>query len=127
MRVSKVVKEYIEKQVNARYPKTENEIAYSKLVDSINSANQEYERLMEQASKEIVKKLMLKYGFNDGVYKEKRYSYLPFETWGTQERQANDIDLQNRRVLIREKIEEIIITLELGGTKADLEKMLAEI
>ena len=127
MRVSKVVREYIEKQVCAKYPKTENEIAYSKLVDSVNTANQEYEQLMEQASKEIANKLMAKYGFNKKVYREKRYSYLPFDTWGTQERQTSDIDQQNRRVAIRNKIEDIIVNLELGGTKADLEKMLSEI
>ena len=34
---------------------------------------------------------------------------------------------RERNTAIQEKIDDIIVTLELGGTKADLEKMLAEI
>jgi hypothetical protein len=32
-----------------------------------------------------------------------------------------------RQKTIHEKIDDIIVTLELGGTKADLERLLAEI
>ena len=35
---------------------------------------------------------------------------------------------QNRaRAEIKEKVDDIIVTLELGGTKADLERMISEI
>ena len=128
MRVSKVVKEYIEKQVNARYPKTENELNYDKLSDITNKANEKYHKLMEQAKEKIIEEISKELGLpTKCIDKKTNYSYSPFGTWGTKERELADIDRQNRRVEINQKIEDIIVTLELGGTKADLEKMLAEI
>ena len=128
MRVSKAVKDYIEKQVNARHPKTENELNFDKLTDIVNDANTQYHKLMEQAKEKIVEELAKEFNLpTKCIDKKTNYSYSPFGTWGTKERELADIDRQNRRVEINQKIEDIIVTLELGGTKADLEKMLAEI
>ena len=124
MRVSKVVREYIEKQVNAKYPKTENEQNFDKLTDIVSKANEQYHKLMEQAKEKISKDFNLP---TKCVDKKTNYSYSPFGTWGTKERELADIDRQNRRVAINHKVEDIIVNLELGGTKADLEKMLSEI
>lgn len=128
MRVSKVVREYIEKQVGARYPKSENELKAEQVNNCINQANEKYHKLMEQAKEQIVEQLKQEYALpNEMVEKRSNYSYSPFSLWGTEIRQKADIDNQNRRIAINQKIEDIIVTLELGGTKADLEKMLAEI
>jgi hypothetical protein len=128
MRVSKAVKEYIEKQVNAKYPKTENELNHDNLTDVVNKANEQYHKLMEQAKEKIVEQLQKEYELStDMIEKRSSYSYSPFSTWGTKEKELAETDRQNRRVKIYQKVEDIIVTLELGGTKADLEKMLAEI
>jgi hypothetical protein len=128
MRVSKTVREYIEKQVANKMPKTENELQYDKVEQTINKANEQFHKLMEQAKEKVVEQLQKEYGLStDMVEKKSHYSYSPFGTWGTEIRQKADTDRQNRRVKINQKIEDIIVNLELGGTKADLEKMLAEI
>ena len=128
MRVSKVVREYIEKQVASKMPKTENELQFDKLEKTINKANHEYHELMKQAKEQVVAKLMQEHNLSNNMVDDRSsYSYSPFSTWGTEERQKADIDHQNRRVAINQKIEDIIVNLELGGTKADLEKMLSEI
>lgn len=128
MRVSKTVRDYIEKQVERKLPKTENELHYDKVTKIVNTANEEYHKLMEQAKQEVIVQLVAKYGLEeDMVEKKSCYSYSPFGTWGTKARELNDQDHQNRVAIFKQKVEDIIVTLELGGTKADLEKMLAEI
>ena len=127
MRVSKTVKEYIEKQVWAKYPKSEQEIAYDQFVSKVNSANAEYDELMEKAKDQVLKDLVAKYGIVEDMCKNKRYDYHPFETWGSQVKLDSEKALSKRREIAKQKIEDIIVNLELGGTKADLEKMLSEI
>lgn len=128
MRVSKTVREYIEKQVASKFAKTENELNYDLKCTIVNSANDEYHQLMKQASEEITKQLIAKYKIAEDMVEEKScYSYSPFGTWKTQTRELADKDERERRKAIKSKIENIIVELELGGTKADLEKMLSEI
>jgi hypothetical protein len=128
MRVSKTVKEYIEKQVRAKFPKTEEELQYEKVNHIVNAASNEYHELMKQAKQEIVEKLVKKYDLTSDMVEEKTsYSYSPFGTWKTKAREQANKAEKERNTAINETIENIIVTLELGGTKADLEKMLAEI
>ena len=124
MRVSKVVREYIEKQVNARYPKTENELKAEQVKDLVNKANQEITELIDKAKKEIANQVIAKYGLTEemGKQEEKSYQNYNFNTWNSPIEIRANTDKQNRRQAVNQKIEDIIVTLELGGTKADLEK-----
>lgn len=128
MRVSKTVREYIEKQVASKFAKSENELQYEQDSQLVAIANDEYHQLMKQASEEITKQLIAKHNITEEMVEEKScYSYSPFGTWKTKIRELADKDERERQKAIKSKIEDIIVTLELGGTKADLEKMLAEI
>lgn len=128
MRVSKVVREYIEKQVCAKYPKSESEIIAEEISNLVNKANQELLEEVDKAKKEIANRIIAKYGLTKEMGKqESAYHEYKFSTWNSPiERKANT-DKEKRRKAINQKIEDIIVTLELGGTKADLEKMLSEI
>ena len=128
MRVSKTVREYIEKQVASKFAKTENELQYEQDNNIVADANNEYHQLMKQASEEITKQLIAKYNIAEDMVEEKSsYSYSPFGTWKTEIRELADKDRRVRQEEQTKKVNDIIVTLELGGTKADLEKMLAEI
>lgn len=128
MRVSKTVREYIEKQVALRFPKTESELQYEQNVNLVNAVNQEYEERVKKAKEQIVQDLIKEKGITEDIAKvnDLRYGTI-FTTWGTKVKEQADFDYNERKNAEREKVEEIVITLELGGTKADLEKMLAEI
>jgi hypothetical protein len=128
MRVSKAVKDYIEKQVCAKYPKSENELKAEQVKDLVNKANQEMIELIEKAKKEISNQVIAKYGLTEEMGKQdSQYQNYKFSSWNSPIEIKANTDRENRRVAINQKIEDIIVTLELGGTKADLEKMLAEI
>ena len=128
MRVSKTVREYIEKQVASKFAKSENELQYEQDSHLVAIANDEYHQLMKQASEEITKQLVAKHNLAEDMLEEKScYSYSPFGTWKTKIRELADKDRRVRQEEQTKKVNDIIVTLELGGTKADLEKMLAEI
>ena len=128
MRVSKTVREYIEKQVANKFVKTENELQYEQMNKIVSIANDEYHQLMKQASEEIKKQLIAKHNIVEEMIEEKNhYSYAPFGTWHTKIRELADKDRRVRQEEQNKKVNDIIVTLELGGTKADLEKMLSEI
>lgn len=128
MRVSKTVREYIEKQVWAKYPKTENEIKAEEISEIVSKARKEQRELVQKAKKEIADHIIAKYGLTKEMGRQQDdYRDYEFTTFNSPiEVQANT-DRENRRKAVNQKIEDIIVTLELGGTKADLEKMLAEI
>lgn len=125
MRVSKTVREYIEKQVGAKFPKTENELQYEQNQNLVQKANAEIEKRYKQAKAEIIKAVGAEYGITEEiavVQYEDRYS-----SYQTKVRDLADKDRYERGRAVQEKISDIIVELELGGTKADLERLLAEI
>lgn len=127
MRVSKTVREYIEKQVASKFPKTENELQYEQNEQVALAMNEEYHKEIEKAKAGIIANLCKKYGITDDtVITRPNYGNV-FSAYPTKARDKADLDRQARQRAINEKIEDIIVTLELGGTKADLERMLAEI
>ena len=128
MRVSKTVREYIEEQVASKFPKTESELQYEQNEQVANSMNKEYCEELEKAKANIIASLREKYGIVDDTVVIARPNYgNVFTTFPTKARDTAACAKIEREKAINAKIKDIIITLELGGTKADLEKMLAEI
>lgn len=128
MRVSKTVREYIEEQVASKFPKTEEELSHEQLCNLVNLANQEYDKRMLQFKDEVVAELAEKYNLpQDTLSKSSGIGYNQFGTWNTQSSNDSNNARRAREKAIQEKIRDIIVELELGGTKADLERLLAEI
>jgi hypothetical protein len=127
MRVTKVVREYIEKQVALKFPKTKIELQQEQNQEIVNKANSEYQKRVEQARKEIANKVAEEFGLTKEMAEIKMQYCSPFGTTGTKIADKANTARFERNKIIKDKVEDIIVTLELGGTKADLEKMLAEI
>ena len=127
MRVSKTVREYIEKQVVSKFPKTENELQYEQNEQIASAMNKEYYEEIEKAKVSIIANLREKYGMTDDTVVARMNYGNVFSAYPTKARDKADLDRQAREKAMREKIDDIVVNLELGGTKADLEKMLAEI
>lgn len=138
MRVTKTVKEYIQKEVAARMEKRyADEAAEAKrqydLKESINeaalaAAAATYEQYVRQAIEANNAESFL--GFS--VYGNKielRPGYHSNELVLFNESNDSSVHSWRRRMReeIAEKCDEIIVTLELGGTKAELLQMLSEI
>ena len=127
MRVSKTVREYIEKQVASKFPKTEIELYQEQQEQIANKMNQEYCNRVEKAKAEIIASIAKEYEINEGdIVIRNNYGNV-FSTFNTPTAMLANTAKSERQKEINEKIADIIVALELGGTKADLEKMLAEI
>lgn len=139
MRVTKTVKDYIAKEVASRMEKKySNEAAEARrqrdLCENIESAallaaTKAYEAVVNQSIQENHAEdiLEISKAFSEGI--QLSYTYRSNKLRLIHE---NEIDsVLGWRVRMRneinEKCEEIIVTLELGGTKAELMQMLAEI
>ena len=127
MRVSKTVREYIEKQVASKFPKTEIELYQEQQEQLANKMNQEYHERVEFAKADIIKSIANEYEIHDrDIVIRNNYGNV-FSTFNTPTAMLANTAKMDRQQAIKEKIYEIIVNLELGGTKEDLERLLAEI
>lgn len=130
MRVTKLIREYVEKAVEAKYPKSVEELAWENEGKRMNEAITEADKRVEAFAKEVAKELNLEYGFAEDycLTFNKHYSPVSNKYYGDSEIYKAYRKAQNERCeKIRKAIDEILISLELGGTKADLDEMLSKI
>ena len=125
MKVTRAIRDYVEKRVYDEYEKAKREL------------RKDYEERVEMAKKEIRKTL-------EGNVIENINMVLGY--YGMEQIKAEDafyriyVSVQNRKEESElnkkrqeiwhsagDKVTEILATLELGGTKEDLDKMLSEI
>ena len=127
MRVSKTVREYIEKQVASKFPKTDIELFQEQQEQIASKMNQEYYDRVEKAKAEIIANLAKEYEIHEEEIAIRNNYGNVFSTFNTPTAMKANTAKSERQRAVREKIDDIIVSLELGGTKADLERMLAEI
>ena len=129
MKVTKLIKEYVEKRVREQFPKTAEELAWEAEKDRMSKAFEEAGELMEAYAEQVVKELNEKYelkGYCLRTYHN--YSYVTDTYCNDSENYQASVKVgREREKKIDKTIEDILISLELGGTKADLDEMLANI
>lgn len=127
MRVSRTVREYIEKQVASKFPKTDIELYQEQQEQIASKMNQEYYDRVEKAKADIITSIANEYEIHDRDIAIRNNYGNVFSTFNTPTAMKANTAKSERQKAVHAKIDDIIVTLELGGTKADLEKMLAEI
>lgn len=127
MRVTKTVKEYIAKQVASKFPKTDIELYQEQQEQIASKMNQEYYDRVEKAKADIIVELAQEYKIHEEEIAIRNNYGNVFSTFNTPTAMKANTAKSERQKTINEKIDDIIVTLELGGTKADLERLLAEI
>ena len=130
MRVTRLIRDYVAKSVKESYPKSVAELVYEEHTKKINDAITEANEKVYEYAKALAEELNTKYGFPtdsnlkacdhyNSVSSKYDYDSEIYQAY----RKAKD----ERQKKIEEKIEEILLTLELGGTKADLDEMLKNV
>ena len=131
MRVSKTVREYIEKKVsekvNAKYDaeRIEAERQNKTISDFWNNLSEEFEAL----AAERVNKFLEENSFAERGTRDTIMSYYSGVISVSDRHMTSSVHNWRcrARTEIKEKVEDIVVTLELGGTKEDLERMISEI
>lgn len=130
MKATKLIREYVTEKVNASYPKTVAELVYEKHGKNINEAITEANEKVYEFAKKLAEELNARYGFpvDDNLTACNHYNSVTNKyNYDSEIYQAYRKAKDEREQKIEEKIKEILITLELGGSKADLDEMLANI
>lgn len=130
MRVTKTVREYIEKKVAEKvYVKYEAEkLEAKRQYEEINNFVKELEDTMNEYVDKHIKMFVEEHPYAERGARERLVSF--YSPINVVDRHMNSSvhNWQSRaRAEIKEKVDDIIVTLELGGTKADLERMISEI
>ena len=131
MRVTRTIKDYIARRVNEIYqPKINNiDADYKKERDALDERIHLAVERFDKELKAIVAESCTKYNFEAGGYSYSRTTDF-LTVVGVRDKEAEDKFYNEKRKLTEEKslkIEEIIVELELGGTKETLEKLLSEL
>lgn len=130
MRVTKTVREYIEKKVAEKvYVKYEaDELEAKRQYEEINNFVSELEDTVNEYVDKHIKMFVEEHPYAERGAREKLVCF--YSTINVADRHMNSSvhNWQKRaHAEIKEKVDDIIVTLELGGTKADLERMISEI
>lgn len=123
MRVTKIIREYVEKTINGIY----NPLIENCAGDYYEKKN-EVEKILEKMADEFnaaAKKMIKENGFSIDSWDNKERPIITY-TGNFGKKEYAPI-LEERRKLRDEKaqkIQDILVNLELGGTKAELDEML---
>lgn len=132
MRVTKKVQEYIERQVREKvYAKYEDERLEAERQEKILSEFWEIlTESVEYQAETMVNEFLEKHGdIIERTSNRDIVGYCSSILHIKDKCYINSVHKWRERANkeVREKVDDIIVTLELGGTKADLDKMLSEI
>jgi hypothetical protein len=139
MRVTKTVKEYIYKEVTARMERKYAEEAaeaqrqrdlYEKIEEeALRTAAEAYEICVKAKIAAFKAEDFLKMSTDTGLEVKLDHQYRSLQLCLMNQSNIDSVHCWRRRMQkeVNEKCDDIIVTLELGGTRDELMKMLAEI
>lgn len=130
MKVTKLIREYVAEQVAAKYPETEGEKLYREKLDEIqnkidelNNQIKEYAlKLCQQANKDLGIDIWA--DKDDKIHLPCRYSLIVSGSYNNPYAIHLRTLKNERNKKIDDTIKNILVNLELGATKAELDEML---
>ena len=125
MRVTKLVREYIEREVSKKF--NEKDLELKQIQESYEKARLQFEKELKKirtkADAEVEKAI------KSCGYVGSREKYVEISTYSITNPYYNELQ-QRKNELVKikkDKVDEILITLELGGTRSELDDMLSKI
>lgn len=129
MRVTKIVREYIEESVSkALTEKSTAEKEYEAFYNDIHQFIDQIDDEVEHMVNEAIENYRMTHNIPDDVkIKKSDYTLIRYDDWGSAIRNEANAMKKKRDEAKERAVKDIIITLELGGTKADLDAMLSKV
>lgn len=124
MRVTKIIREYIEKTIVAKMPYGEPTTTYKQHCQSLNDLTSQLNEKIDVYAEELLAGIgNLPEGF---TIKKSHWSVFESSSWNSPMHTAAAVHERQVRENREKAIENILVELELGATKADLERLIAE-
>lgn len=129
MRVTKLIREYVETEVEKAYKeKTPDEVAYDHMCKDICDFRDQLTAEVENFIDSAIANFREEHDIPADVQIFKTdYTILTYKDWDSDIRKKNDIARKQRANQRDNKIKDILLNLELGATKAELDEMLKHI
>ena len=129
MKVTKLIREYVEKTVDACYPKPDSEKLLNEQRSRANSALAEFNKMVEEYADSILSEIKAKYNIPDDFNFHTKHSinHAEFSSYDTALYRKVNADMQKWNKLQQQKKDEILLSLELGATKSDLDNMIKQL
>ena len=124
MRVTKIIREYVEKTVTAKMPYGAPVEEYKAAVKELDDLCERLEKQVEAYADELLNGINnLPEGF---TIKRTNNCILSASSWNSPMQEAANTHQREIRDKRAAAIERILLELELGATKADLERLIEE-
>lgn len=124
MRVSKIIREYVEKTITAKMPYGEPTITYKQHCQSLNDLTSQLNEKINAYAEEMLASVgNLPEGF---TIRKTHWSIFESSTWNSPMHIAASTHERKVRENREKAIDSILVELELGATKADLDRLIAE-
>ena len=124
MRVTKIIREYVEKTVNNALPYGAPKYEYIAANRKMTELCERLEKQVDAYAKELVANIdNLPEGF---TIERTHYCIFSTSSWNSPMQMASNAheeEIRNKRAAA---IEQVLVELELGATKADLERLIKE-
>lgn len=129
MRVTKIIRDYVEKTVSAMpkfKDKTPEELAYIEMQSKIMAFKEGVDDEVQHFVNEAITRFRTENNIPEDIEIKVQNSFYSVSTsmWGSKIKAASDKSENARKSAKVKAIEEILVNLELGGTKAELDEML---
>lgn len=126
MRVTKIIREYVEETVNGIYDPIIGDCS-----KDYSSKKNEVEGILEKMADEFdvaAKKIIKEHGFTINSWNGEEKHIVSYTcNFGEKEYEPILVERRKLRNEKMQKIQDILVNLELGGTKAELDEMLKNI
>lgn len=126
MRVTKIIREYVEETVNGIYDPIIGDCS-----KDYSSKKNEVEGILEKMADEFdvaAKKMIKEHGFTINSWNGEEKHIVSYTcNFGEKEYEPILVERRKLRNEKMQKIQDILVNLELGGTKAELDEMLKNI
>ena len=124
MRVTKLIREYVEKTITAKMPYGEPVQAYKRESKALADLRDQLEEQIDAYAKELLASVGdLPEGF---TIIRNHNSVFSSSSWNSPMHIASNAEEKRTREKCQAAVENILLELELGATKADLERLIAE-
>ena len=124
MRVTKIIREYVEKTIATKMPYGEPTAPYRQHCQSLNALTSQLNEKIDAYAEELLAGVgNLPEGFS---IKKTHWSNFESSTWNSPMHTAASAHERKVRENREKAIETILVELELGATKAALERLIAE-
>ena len=125
MRVTRAIRDYVEKRVYDEYDKAKRELRKD-YEERVEKAKEEIEETIEGDVIENINAILGYYGMEQ-IKAEDAFYRIYVSVQNRKDESELNKKRQEMWYSAKDKVAEILATLELGGTKEDLDKMLSEI